>query len=134
LKVQASSSALKYLKNEQLKQKKIVDINYSKLQMQEYLADGDRNTNVSKMIFKARGKTLDIKMHKKWKFDDKLCSGCKINEESGEEILLCESFGGNNDKVTYSWFFSSSVADQLCVAKLMMKKLKIRQKIREEVT
>ena len=53
LKVQASSSALKYLKNEQLKQKKIVDINYSKLQMQEYLADGDRNTNVSKLIFKA---------------------------------------------------------------------------------
>jgi hypothetical protein len=55
--------------------------------MQEYLADGDRNTAIFfKPIFKARRKTLDIKLHKKWKYDDKLCSGCKINEESCEEI------------------------------------------------
>ena len=32
--------------------------------MQEYLSDGDRNVNVSKVIFKARGKTLDIKIQK----------------------------------------------------------------------
>ena len=32
--------------------------------MQEYLADGDRNTDISKLIFKARRKTLDIKLQK----------------------------------------------------------------------
>ena len=85
LKEKATTAAFKYLKNEQMKQKKILDIQYSKLQMQEYLADGDR-TDISKLIFKARGKTLDIKLHKKWKYDDILCSGCKINQESGKEI------------------------------------------------
>ena len=60
LKEKATTAAFKYLKNEQMKQKKILDIQYSKLQMQEYLADGDRNTDISKLIFKARGKTLDI--------------------------------------------------------------------------
>ena len=102
--------------------------------MQDYLADGDRNTNIYKLIFKARGKILDIKLHKKWKFEDKICSGCGINEESGEEILHCDSFGENSDNVPYSWFYSSSVDEQVCVAKVMMNKLKNRKKIREEVT
>ena len=134
LKEKATIAAFKYLKNEQMKQKKILDIQYSKLQMQEYLADGDRNTDISKLIFKARGKTLDIKLQKKWKYDDKLCSGCKINEESGEEILACDSFGQNTEKVVYSGFYSSSVDEQVQVAKVMSRKLKVRQKIREEVT
>ena len=88
-----------------MKQKKILDIQYSKLQMQAYLADGDRNTDISKLIFKARGKTLDIKLHKKWKYDNILCSGCKMNQECGEEILACDSFGQNKEKVKYSDFF-----------------------------
>ena len=116
-----------------MKQKKILDIQYSKLQIQEYLADGDR-TDISKLIFKARGKTLDIKLHNKWKYDDILCSGCKINQESGEEILACDSFGQNKEKVVYSGFFSRSVDEQVRVAKVISRKLKVRQKIREEVT
>ena len=71
---------------------------------------------------------MDIKLHKKWKYDDKTCSGCKINEESGEEILLCDSFGENSENVPYSWFYSSSVEEQVCVGKVMMKKLKNRKK------
>ena len=134
LKEKTQIAAFKYLNNEKLKQTKILDINYSELKMQDYLADGDRNTNISKLIFKARGKILDIKLHKKWKFEDKICSGCGINEESGEEILHCDSFGENSDNVPYSWFYSSSVDEQVCVAKVMMKKLKNRKKIREEVT
>jgi hypothetical protein len=134
LKEKSQIAAFKYLNKEKLKQSKILDIHYSELKMQEYLADGDRNTNISKLIFKARGKILDIKLHKKWKYDDKTCSGCKINEESGEEILLCDSFGENSENVPYSWFYSSSVEEQVCVGKVMMKKLKNRKKIREEVT
>ena len=134
MKENSKIAAFKYLNNQKMKQTKILDIKYSELKIQDYLADGDRNTNISKLIFKARGNILDIKLHKKWKFDDKTCSGCKINEESGEEILLCDSFGENRENVPYSWFYSSSVDEQVCVAKVMMKKLKIRKKIREEVT
>ena len=65
---------------------------------------------MSKVIYQARGQILDIKMQKKWKFDDKLCSGCNLEKESGEEILHCKSFGENSEK------------------------LKVRNKIREEVT
>ena len=64
LKEKMKISAFEYLKVQQNKQEKIRKIKYEKLEMQEYLAEGDRNNNVSKIIFKARGMTLDIKMHK----------------------------------------------------------------------
>ena len=57
--------------------------------MQEYPLGWNTNINVSKFIFKARSKKLDIKMQKKWKYEDKLCSGCKVREETGDEILSC---------------------------------------------
>ena len=56
-----------------------------------------------------------------------------MNEESGEEILLCSSFGENTENITYSWFYKSS-DKQISAAKLLVKKLKTREKIREEVT
>ena len=117
-----------------ISQKKISDIKYTKLEMQPYLADGDRNIRLTKLIFKAMGRNLDIKIQKRWKYDDTLCSGCKVKEESGEEIFMCSSLGENPENLTYSWFYRDSVKDQISAAKMLMKKLKIREKIREEVT
>ena len=134
LKEKIQYAAFSYLEEQKTKQKKIKDIVYSKLEMQEYLVDGDRQTNVSKMIYKARGRTLDIKLHQKWKYSDTLCSGCQVNEESGEEILRCESFGENEQKISYSWFYSSLVSEQISAGKVMMKKLKAKDKIVEEIT
>jgi hypothetical protein len=44
---------------------KISNMKYDRLEMQEYLLEGNRNTKLSKLIFKARGKNLEIKSHKK---------------------------------------------------------------------
>ena len=58
-------AAFNYLIAQQKKQTKILDIQYKTLEMQEYLLGGNRNIDLSKFIFKARCKTLDIKMQKK---------------------------------------------------------------------
>ena len=100
------NEALVYLNNQKIKQDKIKRIIYNELKMQNYLADGDRNTSISKVIYKARGKILDIKTQKSWKYDDNICVGCQINIESGEEVLNCEKFGKNENEVEYSWFYS----------------------------
>ena len=134
LKEKTTLAAYKYLTGQKESQKKISDIKYTKLEMQPYLADGDRNIRLTKLIFKARGRNLDIKIQKRWKYDDTLCSGCKVKEESGEEIFMCSSLGENPENLTYSWFYRDSVKDQISAAKMLMKKLKIREKIREEVT
>ena len=57
--------ALKYLIQQKNSQSKISMMNYEKLEIQEYLLDGNKNTKLSKLIFKARGKSLEIKTPKK---------------------------------------------------------------------
>ena len=134
MKEKTKTEAFNYLTKEKCKQKKIMNIKYEKLEIQEYLLCGDRDNEISKLIFKARGLNLDIKTQKKWKYSDRLCSGCQIMDESGDEILFCKSFGENNEKISYSWFFSDKISDQIEVAKLMKKKLKERGKLLEEIT
>ena len=126
--------AFVYLKSQQMVQEKIKNIFYKELKMQDYLAEGDRNLLVSKVVYKARGQVLDIKMQKRWKYDNILCEECHENSETGQEILQCEGLGQNENYVEYSWFFSDSVSKQVTAGKLMMKKLKKRKLLREGVT
>ena len=71
--VKISDAAFKYLIDIQVKQSKISHIKYDELSIQEYLLDGNRNTEVAKFVYKARSKTLDIKTQKSWKYKDKFC-------------------------------------------------------------
>jgi hypothetical protein len=55
-------------------------------------------------------------------YSDTLCSGCKRNEaETGEEMLSCDSFGENPEKLRYRWVYV--VTDQVSVRKVMWKKI-----------
>ena len=94
--------------------------------MQEYLLEGNRNTRISKLIFKARGRNLEIKTHKKWKYSDDMCVGCGQNVETEEELLVCTGFSEKNERhseiVLYSWFFSDSVVLMTKVANQIEKK------------
>ena len=126
--------ALEFLKKQQLQQEKIKNLEFMELKMQDYLMDGDRNTLVSKTIFKARGKILDIKTQQKWKYEDNICVGCQVNIESGEEILQCNTLGKNEKEISYDWFYSDMVKKQIEAGKLMIKKLRKRRTIREGIT
>jgi hypothetical protein len=134
-------AGLKYLlekKNEPGKQTKIAHLQYEKLKMQEYLLDGNKNTEISKLIFKARGRNLDIKTHKKWKYKDNLCIGCNIRIETEEELLSCPGFGEQGEKsneiISFSLVFGDAVNDMIRVAEKIRKRLKRREKILEEIT
>ena len=67
-------------------------------------------------------------MQKKWKYEDKMCIGCNIREETGQEILSCWHFG-KEESLKYEMFYSNSSSDMIRVANCMMKKMKIRQSI-----
>ena len=67
---------------------------------------------MSKFIYKPRSKTLD----KKWKYEIGHYKGCKVKDESGEEVLHCESFGSYQNyaaKPNYNWFYSDSCNDMI---------------------
>ena len=113
VKQKTEEAGFAYLIGEKNKQKKISHLKYVKLEMQEYLLEGNRNTRISKLIFKARGRNLEIKTHKKWKYSDDMCVGCGQNVETEEELLVCTGFSEKSERhseiVLYSWFLSDSV-------------------------
>ena len=57
VKEKVPENAFKYLTEEKNKQKKISKLEYKRLSIQEYLEDGDKNNEVSKVIFKGRSLT-----------------------------------------------------------------------------
>jgi hypothetical protein len=134
-----ADAAFEYLSEIQLKQSKISHIKYDELCIQEYLLDGNKNIEVSKFIYKARSMTLDIKTQKSWKYNDKLCIGCGVNYETGEEILLCTGLKTEQEKddmvpqtLFYDLLFTGKTSEMSEVAKILMKRLKLRDKLMDE--
>ena len=74
-------------------------------------------------------------MEKKWKYADNICIGCKIREESGEEILQCDILNIENRRaefpVKYSDLYSKSIGDIVKVGKLLENGLKRRDQVIE---
>ena len=135
VKENTTTDGLKYLLGQKEKQTKTSNIQYNDLKIQEYFIDGNCKRNISKLIFKARSKTLDIKTQQKWKYADKICIGCKIKEESGEDILICENLNKENrdavNPIEYNWFYKNTVNDIVKVGLLLDRGLKQREKIIE---
>ena len=80
---------------------------------------------------------MNIKTQKSWKYYDKLCVGCGVNSETGDEILSCNGFiDKENDKITqslsYDMLFSGKTSEMTEVAKIIMNRLKVRDKILQE--
>ena len=138
LKEKRKTAAFTYLKNKQSKKEGIKKISYSKLETQEYLLNRDRNPKVSTMSYRARGQILDIKMQKKWKYSDTTCIGCGLNDETGQEILSCDGYVDGKDEIQkiqllYSIFYLGRPSEMFQLAKVMNKKLKLRDKQIEEM-
>ena len=135
VKLKTKEAAFKFLTEEKLKQSKISHGNYDELRIQEYLLEGNKNTEVSRFVFKARAKCLDIKMQKPWKYKDILCIGCGVESETGDELISCLCY--SNDKVIepmfYDWFFNGTVSEMNKLAKEMKRRLKVRDKMLEEI-
>ena len=135
VKEKVNKLAFDYLIAEKNKQEKVKEISYSKLQIQSYFVDGNCNTNLSKLIFKARTKTLDIKAQQKWKYEDRMCVGCGVMEENGEEILNCSVLQKKrveNKKTSYNGLYSRCVEEVVAVGKVLQNGLKVRQEMMED--
>ena len=70
VKTKTSAAGLKYLLGQKERQTKTMQIQYDELKIQEYFVDGHCRKQLSRLIFKARSKTVDIKMQQKWKYYD----------------------------------------------------------------
>ena len=129
-----SEAGFKYL-IERISSQNISHIKYKTLEMQDYLLDGNKNVKVAQFISKARSMTLDIKMQRKWKYKDMLCIGFGEENETGEAILKCSGyseFTSEDKPVVYSLFYYGNALEMAEVAKIMLKRLKVREKRMEK--
>jgi hypothetical protein len=109
-------------------------LQYNKLEMQEYICEGSRNKEVTQVIYKARGKSLDIKTHKNWKYEDLQCIGCEEKIETVDEILTCSGLGEyKNNQKSYDCFLGEFVKNMIKTAVEIRKRLKTRQNIIDDV-
>ena len=133
-------AAFKYLmekKNQPNKQTKIPNLNFEKLEMQDYFVDGNCNKQIAQVIYKARTQTLDIKTHRRWKYDDNICVGYNARQETIEEILSCTNLGDNNEEtrsICCDWLISGSGRQMFIVGKILAQRLKTREKLIEGIT
>ena len=69
-----------------------------------------------------RGKILDIKEHKKWKYTDDICVGCETKSETFEEVIFCTGLMETDEivdeKLSYNVFLGGSVEDMERIAKI----------------
>ena len=109
------------------------NITYENLCMQEYLLDDNKTTELARLIYKASGRTLNIKEHKKWKYSDTICVWCSVRRETENELLSYPGFGEEGEEgLTYSSVFDDNVNDMFKVVKEIRKRLKIRDNILEQ--
>ena len=113
------------------KQSKGKLLKYDKLKIQEYLAPGVCNIKVAKLIVKARTETLDIKTQQRWRYDDGICAGCGIAEETGDELLNCKALNENMKQIKYEWFYSEKEQEILEAAIRLKNAMKKREKLIE---
>ena len=135
VKNRTEKAAFKYLINEKVKQSKIANVQYDRLEIQDYLNSGQCSIKMARLIFKARSQTLDIKTQRKWKYSDLVCIGCKSKEESGQEIMTCEILNNENrtaiHPINYSAFYGRNMSERMKAAILIKNGLKQRQLILE---
>lgn len=87
-----TNQAYKDLTNECKLKKKTSNLRYEKLETQKYIKV--MYPGAAKIIFKCRAKTLNIKEHMTYKYNDSVCRWCGICDEKLEHIVNC---GRNED-------------------------------------
>ena len=136
IKQKVDEKALLFLNQRKLKHSKVLHIKHEKLEMQEYLCPSNvRSLELSKFLFSARTRMLDIGANFSNKYSNKV--KCKLGCEeldTQQHLLQCSRLSDNdlvqtNRIYKYDDLFSSQVEDQLAMASILTTKYKKRKSI-----
>ena len=98
--------------------KKTQHLTYQKFETQQYLKSF--YPQQSKIIFKCRSQTLDIKQHLSYKYDDMVCRGCGLQDETLEHVINCQPVGSDVDPLeTIDFSDSPMLGDKDSRAKIL---------------
>ena len=128
--------AFNWLKTEKQRSKKIENIDYSSLSIQDYLTSGKLNVQQRKLLTHLRGKMVNVKTNFSKMHKNLLCILCSQKgydvEDSQEHILQCISLCKNGEiyaGTNYRDIFSNKSEKYEKITILFEQKIRIREKL-----
>ena len=137
IKRKIENKALKELEKVKQKHTKVMHLAHPVLKMQKYLSPNESNMKQedSQLIFKLRSQVTETKINMKGLYDTHECRACGYESENQKHIYECKILLKNNEEYeenkypNYEELFSKNVKDQLLIAKLFSKNMKILDEI-----
>ena len=132
LKEKISALALKDLNKIKESHSKVKDLQYKKLEIQNYMKQRSFKTQEIHLLFKLRTRMLQVKNNFKNQHENIQCDLCNEAEETQEHLLDCQTIIDNceelyNDStVQYNDIFSQNPNKLLKVTKLFAEVTKVR--------
>ena len=129
--------ALEYLNNIKIEHSKMDNLEYTELNIQQYLNSTKIYPQLAKNIFKWRTRMVNFKCNFKNGSADTLCPlGCQ-DEDLQENILKCQVILNNitsiaSSDVVYANIFSKQVQKIKVTIELLQKAFKVRENLIEE--
>ena len=127
-------AAFKWLNEERATKSKILNIQYSKFELQEYLQGNALETREKKFLFQLRTRMIDLKINFKNSYTDLSCPLCARADDSQEHVLLCSVLMKNTSfvvsgAVEYFHIFHSDVGKQSAITRIFLHLWTSRKKI-----
>ena len=102
--------------------------------MSEYLKR-NKNSKLTKVIFKVRSGTLEIKDWCQWRHENNLCVGCELKTETMTHFMQCSAYSVENrstQMIDWKSIYENNMDKQLEVAIEVERRFKIRETLLEE--
>ena len=133
-KQKVKSLAFEYLNNKLKQRQSYSEVKYSNLNMSKYLHEDLGYTFKEKQnLFQCRMNDLDVKVNRKWKYDDITCRSCKdqTKPETQQHVICCKSLVDRNMKITYlpsySELYSEDIEQQMYTSMVLSENVRLSQ-------
>ena len=127
-------AAFTWLLSEKAKKSKLKELEYRKLECQNYLRSTELETREKKFLFQIRTRMIEVKANFKNNHSDILCPlGCE-DEDDQNHLLHCKKLIQNNNDITtgnieYSDIFHEDISRQVRILRIINNLWKIRRNI-----
>ena len=133
------TKAFEWLEIEKDKLSKVKNVNFSKLQIQDYLLPNSLEMKQQKLLFQLRTRMVELKSNFKRKHNDNLCPICHKDGDDQTHLLQCsELINGLNllsekEIILHEDIFSEIVEKQARVTRLFESLFNFRKKLLEHI-
>ena len=130
-------AAFKWLLEEKNKKSKVKNLEYERLEIQNYLVSSQLKTTEKKLLFQLRTRMVDVRVNFKNRHSDTICPVCGLSEDEQNHVLECKVLLSNisditTEKVEYEDIFHCDISKQTNILRIFHKLWKKRNQIMKQ--